>query len=136
LNLALHVEVPGTLGGGRDERQVDLGLLHAGELDLGLLRRLLQPLHSHLVVRQVDALGVLEGLDQPVHDLLVPVVPAELRVARGGLDLEDPLADLQHGHVEGSTPEVEDEDGVVALLLVQPVGQGRRGGLVNDAEHL
>ncbi len=130
------VEVLGALGRGGDEGQVDLGLLDRGQLDLGLLGGLLEPLGRHLVGGQVDALGVLERLDQPVDDLLVPVVAAQLGVARGRLDLEHAVADLEHGHVERAAAEVEDEDGLVGALLVEPVGQ--RGGrrLVDDAQHL
>ena len=106
----LQVEVLRALGGGGDERQVDRRLLHRGELDLGLLGRLLEALDGHLVDREVDAFGVLEGLDEPVDDPLVPVVAAEVGVAGGGLDLEDALADLEHRHVEGAAAEVEDED--------------------------
>jgi hypothetical protein len=39
-------------------------------------------------------------------------------VTRGGLDLEHAVADLEHGHVECAAPEVEDEDGLIGLLLV------------------
>ena len=49
------VEVLRTAGVGRDERQVDLGLLQCGELDLRLLGRFLQPLQGHPVLAQVDA---------------------------------------------------------------------------------
>ena len=131
---ALHVQRP--LGGGGDERQVDVGRGHLGELDLGLLGGLLEPLQRHRVLGEVDALGVLEPLHQPVDDALIPVVPAEVGVARGGLDLEDPLADLEHRHVEGPAAEVVDEDRLVVALLVEAVGQGGRGGLVDDAQHL
>ena len=79
----LLVEVQRALGGGGDERQVDLGLLHLRQLDLGLLGRFLQALHGHVVLRQVDAVGGLELLDQPVDDPLVPVVAAEVGVAVG-----------------------------------------------------
>ena len=89
-----------------------------------------------LSLRQVDALGVLELGHQPLDDLVVPVVAAELGVARGGLDLEDALADLEHRDVEGPAAEVEDEDGLVRVLLVEPVGQRGGGRLVDDAEHL
>jgi len=43
-------------------------------------------------------------------------------VAVGGLDLEDPIADVQDGDVESASTEVEDEDRLVGLL-VQAVGQ-------------
>ena len=56
----LLVEVQRAVGGGGDERQVDLGLLHLRQLDLGLLGRLLQALHGHVVLGQVDAVVVLE----------------------------------------------------------------------------
>ena len=51
----LHVEVQRALVRGGDERQVDLRLLHLGQLDLGLLGGFLEALHGHVVVGQVDA---------------------------------------------------------------------------------
>ncbi len=116
----------------RDERQVDLRLLGARQLDLGLLRRLEETLEGHLVLREVDRLVALELRDEPVHDRLVEVVAAEVVVTRGRLDLEDALADLEHGHVERAAAEVEDEDGLVGLL-VEAVGQRRGRRLVDDA---
>ena len=86
--------------------------------------------------RQVDAVLVLERLHEPVDDPLVPVVAAELRVAVGGLDLEHAVADLQQRHVERAAAEVEDEDGVIGLTLVEPVGERGRGRLVDDPQHL
>ena len=132
----LQVEVLRPLVGGRDEGQVDRRLLDGGQLDLGLLRRFLQALQRHLVVGEVDALGVLERLHEPVDDALVPVVTTEMGVARGRLHLEDAVADLEHGHVERAATEVEHEHRLVGPLLVEPVGERGRGRLVDDAEHL
>ena len=76
----------------------------------------------------------LNGLDQVVDDPLVPVVATEVVVTGGGLDLDDAVADLEQGHVEGAATEVEDEDRLLGLALVQAVGQRGRGRLVDDAQ--
>ena len=130
----LLVQVQRALGARRDVRQVHRGLAGRGQLDLRLLRRLAQALHRHLVLGQVDAVPVLELGDQVVDDLLVPVVAAEVVVAGGGLDLDDAVADLQQRDVERATAEVEDQDRLLLLALVEPVRQGGRGGLVDDAQ--
>ena len=128
------VEVLGAFPGRRDEGQVDVGLHRRRELHLGLLRGFLQPLQRHRVLRQVDALLLLELRHQPVDDHLVDVVSAEVGVAVGGLHLEDAIAQLEDGDVVGSATQVEDRD-LLVLLLVQPVGERRRRGLVDDAPH-
>ena len=76
---------------------------------------------------------------QPVDDALVPVVATEAVVTAGGAHLDGGeavvvLADLQQGDVEGTATEVEDQDELVFLALVQAVGQGCGGGLVDDAQ--
>ena len=132
----LEVEVLRALRRRGDERQVDLRRHRRGELDLRLLRRLVQALERHPVCREVDALVLLELGDHPVDDRLVEVVAAEVVVARGRLDLEDALAELEHRHVERAAAEVEDEDRLVGALLVEPVRERGRGRLVDDAQHV
>jgi hypothetical protein len=63
---------------------------------------------------------------------LVDVVAAEVRVAVGGDDLDDVVADLEDRDVEGAAAEVVDRDDLV-LLLVEAVGERRGRGLVDDA---
>jgi len=79
--------------------------------------------------------AVLELLDQPVDDALVPVVATEVVVAARGFDLDDPVTYLEKGHVEGAATEVEHQDDLV-VALVEPVGQRGRGRLVDDAQHV
>ena len=119
-----------------DERQVEGGGLRAGKLYLGLLRRLLQPLQRHAVLQQVDARFLAELGRQPLDDALVEIVTAEMGVAVGGLHLEDAVAELQDGDVEGPAAQVVDGDGLLAAALVQAIGQRRRGGLVDDPLHV
>ena len=120
---------------GRDERQAHGGLGHRGQLDLGLLGCLEQALQGLWVGPQIDAVVPLELVGQVVDDAAVEVVPAEVGVARGGPDLDHAFPDVEDADVEGPAAQVVHQDGLVALL-VQPVGQGRGGGLIDDAEHL
>ena len=99
-----------------------------------------QALHRDLVLGEVDARGVLHRGEEVVDDSLVPVVATQLVVTGGRADLDGGeavlgvLADLEEGDVEGAATEVEDEDELVLLALVEAVGEGRRGRLVDDAQ--
>src|SRR6185437_12268223 len=128
--LDLHVLRPARVG--REKREVDLRLRHRRQLDLRLLGRLTQTLDHHLVLGDVDSLVLLELGDEPVHDHVVDVVAAEVRVAVGRDDLDDLLAHLEDRDVERAAAEVVDGDQVV-LALVEPVGERGRRRLVDDA---
>merc|ERR1719160_758839 len=51
----------------------------------------------------------LELLDEVVDGAVVEVLAAQVRVARGRLDLEDALLNREERHIEGAAAEVEDE---------------------------
>ena len=116
-----------------DEREIDLRRHRGRQLDLRLLRRLVETLEGHPIGREVDALILLELGDHPVDDRLVEVVAAEVVVAVRGLHLEHALAEIEDRHVERATAEVEDEDRLIGAFLVEAVCEcgGRR--LVDDA---
>ena len=90
-------------------------------------------MEGHPILPKIDALILLELIDQPVHDALVEVVAAEIGVAVGRLDLEDAVADLEDRDVERTAAQVIDGDPFV-LFLVQTVGERRGGRLVDDSE--
>jgi hypothetical protein len=103
-----------------------------GRLDFGLLGRLPQALHRHLVVLQVDAVLALELLRDVVYEDIVHVCAAELGVAAGGHDLETAL--LPHLHyrdVERPSAEVEDEDLELFSGLLQAVREACGSRLVD-----
>src|SRR5205814_1834140 len=109
-------------GVGRDEGQVDVRLRERGEVTLGALGRLLQPLQSEAVVAQVDAGLLAELLDHPADDALVEVLAAEEGVARSGEHLVDAAVDFEDGDVEGAAAEVVDGD-ALGLVAAEAVGQ-------------
>ncbi len=82
------VQVLGPALVGRDERQIDVRLVGARQLHLGLLGGFLQTLERHRVLGEVDALVLLELGHEPVDEALVEVVAAEVGVAVGALHLE------------------------------------------------
>ena len=82
---------------------------------------------------EIDAVGLLELRREPLDDPIVEVVAAEVRVAVGGLHFDHALADFEDRDVERAAAEVVDGDRLV-LLLVEAVGQRRRGRLVDDAQ--
>ncbi|EIL99176.1 putative NAD-specific glutamate dehydrogenase [Rhodanobacter thiooxydans LCS2] len=135
----LDVEVLRAGRVGRHVRQVNVGLVVGGQLDLGALGGVLQALQRERVLAQVDALLLLELLDQVVDDAHVEVLATEEGVAVGGQHLELLLAvdfgDLDDRHVEGAAAQVVHRDLAVAAFLVQAIGQRGRGRLVDDALH-
>src|SRR2546423_417113 len=133
----LDVEMLRSRGIGGDVRQVDVGLLGRGQLDLRLLGGLLQALHGERVLAHVDAGLLLELLGQEIDDAQIEVLAAEEGIPVGRQHFELPLAvdfrDLDDGDVEGAATEVVDGDLAIAPLLVEPVGERRSGRLVDDA---
>ena len=85
-------------------------------------------------LREIHAAVLLEFVEDPIHERVVPVVTAEVRVAVGGLHLEDAVADFEHGDVERAAAQVVHRD-LFVLLLVEAVGERGGGRLVDDAEH-
>ena len=130
----------GTAGVCRYVRQIHVGLLAAGQLDLGLLGRFLQALHGQRVATQVDAAVFLELIGKVFDQLHVKVFAAQEGVAVGGQHFELVLTvyigDLDDGDVEGTTAQVVNGDSTVAALLVQAISQSGCSRLVNDPLHV
>ena len=77
----------------------------------------------------------LNSFGDVVHQGLVPVVAAQMSVAVGRKHLEDAVGHVEDRDVERAAAQVEDGD-LLVLLLVEPVGQRRRGRLVDDPRDL
>ena len=130
-----HGEVLGAVGVGSDKRQVDLRLCHRRQFHLRLLGRLEQPLQRLRIFAQIDVVLALELVGQIVHEPAVEVVATQMGITCRGANLDHPVTDVEKADIERAAAEVEDQHGLVALL-VQPVGQCRGRGLVDDAQHI
>ena len=86
------------------------------------------------VATQVDAVGGLEGIGQPIDNAAIPVVATQLGVSAGGLDIEHPLGDAKNRDVKRSAAEVEHQHPFDAAAI-KAIGQGRRGRFVENPLH-
>ena len=118
----------------RDERQVDVGLRHAGKLNLSFFSSLFETLRSHLVLRQVNAVFLLEFFNHPVHNLLVKVITTEVSITIGSQNFERTAGEFEDRYIERTTAEVEYENRFV-FVLVEAVSQGSCRRFVDDTQN-
>jgi hypothetical protein len=114
---------------------LDLGLVLAGESSLALFHLPLDLLQGLLVARDVLASLLLDHLDEMVHQPLIEIRTPQMGVPVGADNLEHTVVDGQDRHIEGTSAKIEHQD-VLLCLLVQPVSDGCRGGLVQDTNHV
>ena len=106
-----------------------------GEGDLGLLGGHQQALQEPGSRLGGAALG-RHGLEEPAHHPQVEVDPTEEGIAAGGHHLEAVAGDGEDRDVEGAPAEVVDHQALGGEAPAVAVGQGRRGGLADDAGDL
>lgn len=79
----------------------------------------------------------LELIDEVVDQTVVEILTTQVSVTGSRLDLEDTLLNGQERNIEGTTTEIEDEDVALTLdLLIETVGNGSGGRLVDDSENV
>ena len=104
-----------------------------GERYLGGLRRADQAGEGAAVGARVDPMHLLKAPGQHIDQPLVEVVAAQSGVAVARPHLHDPAVQLDDGDIEGAAAQVVDRDDLALVATVQPIGQGGRCRLVDDA---
>ena len=118
---------------GRDEWQGDLCLHHGREILLRLFACFLQTLHRHLIVSQIDAVFLLEGIDHPVDDDIVEIIAAQMRITICGQYFKCTVSQFQDGDIERTSAQVINEDLLFLVGLVDSISQRCCGRFVDDA---
>ena len=80
------------IGACGNKGQVDVGVHHAGQLDLGFFGRFTQTLHRHFICGQVNAVFFFKFAGHPFHNAVVKVVAAQMGIAVGGFYFEYAVA--------------------------------------------
>ena len=118
-----------------DKRQIDVGFHGRGKFHLRFLRRFFQALQGHFIVTQIDALIFLEFGHQIIHDALIEIFPAQMRVAVGGFDFEHAVAKFQNRNIKCAAAQIKNGYFFI-LLFIQTVSQ--RGGcrFIDNAQNI
>ncbi len=98
-------------------------------------------MQGHGVFSQVDTLFTLEFISDVVNQDFVKVVATQVCITASTQYLKDlgvaarsAARDFQHGNIKRSTTEVEDDD-LLVLFLVEPIGQSGGGWFIDNASH-
>src|SRR5215831_16941842 len=125
----------GPAGVSRDEGQIDLVLLGAGESNLGLLSLLLDPLQRIRLFAEIHPAVLLEFVKNPIHDPSIPIVATQMGIAVSSFYLEDSITDFQDGDIECAAAEIVHRN-LFVLLLIETVSQRGCGWLIYNAKDL
>ncbi|CAA7409401.1 unnamed protein product [Spirodela intermedia] len=132
----VHVQLleSGARDGGVEVNALEEGVdLHSG------LRRGAEAAEGARVAGEVLLVFAAELGGEVVDHAVVEVFPSQMGVPGSGFDFEDSFLDGQQRYVEGPPAKVKDEDVLLPSplrLLVQPVGDGGGGWLVDDPHHV
>src|SRR6266480_1369769 len=118
----------------RDERQIDLVFLRARQRNFCFFSFFFDSLYGIRLFGQINPGILFEFADDPVHDLRIPVVTAEVRIAIGRFHLENAVADFKNGDVERAATQIVNRN-LLVFLLVEAVSERRGCGLIDDAQH-
>ena len=113
------------------------GLVALGQCLLAALRLQEQVVQDFGIIQGIGSLASLGSklLGEIHHDRLVPEDAPQPMVASGANDPDQAVLDLDHRDVERAAPQVINQDGLV-LPLLEAVGDGGGGGLVQDRPHV
>ena len=84
---------------------------------------------------QIDTVLGVNFVERNGQQQIVDIVAAQVRIAIGRLHLEDAVAQLENGDVEGASAEIVDGDGAF-FGAIEAVSQRRGGGLVHQPQHV
>ena len=79
--------------------------------------------------------GEAVGFNQVAQHAVVEIVAAECGIAAGGLHFEQAFGKLQYGYVKRAAAKVVHHECAFGGII-QPVGDGGGGGLVEQAQHI
>mmetsp|Transcript_669 Transcript_669/g.1014 ORF Transcript_669/g.1014 Transcript_669/m.1014 type:complete len:128 (+) Transcript_669:1760-2143(+) len=125
----------GTGGIGGNEWQTDVGLRQTIQFPLGLFGGFSQTLHGQIISSQIQSTFLFEILQQMFQQFFVKIFTTQHGISIGGLDFKDTSGNFQDGHIEGTTSQIKDGNGL-SVGLVHTVGQGSGGGFIDNSQYI
>ena len=105
------------------------------ERNLGIDNGVANQLYGLAMMPKIEAEVALNIVERNGNQQIVDVVAAEMRIAVGGHDFENAVAQLEDRNVECAATQIVDGDGSV-LLLVEAVSERSGSWFVHQAQHI
>jgi hypothetical protein len=71
-----------------------------------------------------------------LSEALIEVLTSQMGITGSCSNFEDTVIDSEKGNIEGTTTKIEDDNILLALSLVNSIGNGSSSRLVNDTENI
>mmetsp|Transcript_7571 Transcript_7571/g.15800 ORF Transcript_7571/g.15800 Transcript_7571/m.15800 type:complete len:304 (+) Transcript_7571:60-971(+) len=87
---------------------------------------------------QILAITTFKVLSNVIDQTIVEIFSPQMGITGRGLDFKNAIFDGQERYVKGTSPQIKNQNILFAhaLVLIQSVGNGRRGGFIDDAHHI
>ena len=114
-----------------DKRLHDMRGITGRQFFLRAFRCFPDSLHGGKIFRQINPCLLFKFPHNSLYKPLIKVIAAQMVVARSSQHFYDSFADLDNGHVKGTSAQVIDHD-LLWLAVVQAIGKRSTRRLVNN----
>jgi hypothetical protein len=109
---------------------------NAGKIAFCLLNLRAKLLEGAQIFLDINIVLLLENLAEVVSKALIKIFATQVSVTGGGKHLEHTVVNSEEGDIKSATTQVENNDVLLANLLVKAISDGSGRGLVDNTENI
>jgi len=107
-----------------------------GQGSLGFLNLTLKLTHGLEILGDIGAVLLVVELGEVLDDTVIEIFSSQVGITSGGQNLEETVFNGEERNIKGTSTEIVDDNLAFITLLVETVGEGSGGRLVDDTENV